>query len=63
LGVNEVLLEFKGVKRNRWGLCFGENRKELVRHIFVRTRERKSFGKRERSQEQGRRAKRRFDFL
>ena len=27
LGVNEILLEFKGVKENRWGLCFGEKRK------------------------------------
>ena len=40
-GVNEILIEFKGVKENRWGLCFGENRKERVRDIFVRTIERK----------------------
>ena len=58
LGVNEILIEFKGVKENRWGLCFGGNRKERVRNIFVRTIERKPefWEKVERSQEQGRRA-------
>jgi len=34
LGVNEILLEFKGVKENMRGLCFGENRKERVRDIL-----------------------------
>jgi len=34
LGVNEILIKFKGVKENRWGLCFGENRKERVRNIL-----------------------------
>jgi len=34
LGVNEILIEIKGVKENRWELHFGENRKELVRNIL-----------------------------
>ena len=44
LGVNEILIEFKGVKENRWGLCFGEKRKrKSQKHFTYNRKKKKSF--------------------
>ena len=63
LGINELLLKFKGVKENRVGVTFWENRKELVSKHFCTYKRKEEFLRvRGGNQEQGRRAKGELDF-